>query len=114
MEVLEPGHTYKLQNKHNGYQIIQFVKDNLGFQQSDSHDGILCQELLRVLIDRVNFLNEQVCCHENIEILRNLKECIILFEKRALARKLEKLTYIHQCPTGIDGHIFKINERSKI
>jgi hypothetical protein len=109
MKVLERGHTYELKNKHEGSQVLTFFKD-LPHDDHDNHDGVLCQEVLRALIDRVIDLNTQVPCHENIDIITKLRETLILFETRAYKRMLEK-SYakmgqnVEEIETEKNGHI---------
>jgi hypothetical protein len=92
MRVIVPGHVYTVQNVDGpGEQTIKFVKRLPKNEPNEA--GILMQELLRVLIDRVNFLNEQVPCHENITILENLRESFVLLESRASRRKIEHMLY---------------------
>jgi len=57
----------------------------------DEHEGILGQELLRVLIDRTLYLNAEVPCPENIAIIDRLRECLRLYESRASRRTIEKM-----------------------
>lgn len=107
MRVLAEGHVYEVQNiDGDGSQTIHFVR-RIPKGQAFQHEGILMQELIRVLIDRTNFLNAQVPCHENVTILNNLRESLILLESRAARRKLERATY----PERIEfcefcGHVF--------
>jgi hypothetical protein len=50
MRVITPGHEYELKNKINGHQTLIFYKDLP--KNIIGHDGVLCQEVIRVLIDR--------------------------------------------------------------
>lgn len=103
----EAGHVYRFPSDPK--QRVTFVRDEL-FGQPGSHPGIRCQDLIRVLIDRVNFLNEQDPSHENIEILRSLRHALTCFETRALRRKLEKVPYPERIVTDEAGHVFGLNE----
>lgn len=87
MKVLKQGHVYEVDhldgdNKSN----IRFVDRGHG----KDTEGTTCQELLRVLIDRVQFLNREVHWEGNAEIIQHLRLALILFEMRALYRKVEK------------------------
>lgn len=109
MQVIQQGHIYELANKHEGVQTLTFFKD-LPHDAIDNHDGVLCQEVLRALIDRVIDLNTQVPCHENIDIITKLRECLILFETRAYKRMLDKVYSktgwnVEEVPTEKNGHI---------
>lgn len=111
MEVVEKGHVYRLANKQAGGQMLTFFKD---LPQSEAvHDGVLCQEVLRVLIDRMLELWQQKPCHESTEIIQKMRECLVLFEVRAARGTLEKSyqkcgRHIEQLPTFENGHVFEI------
>lgn len=111
MEILEAGHKYKVNNfsktdECDTTQEIVFVKDAI--INGDGHEGTNCQELLRVLIDRVKFLESQKSNEVNEQIIKNLRECIILFEKRHLDRLFEKNVDIESIETFKEGHFTKI------
>jgi len=116
MEVIERGHIYKLDTKLGGEVLLTFFKDLP--HSEESHDGVLCQEVLRALVDCVCELNRHMPCDENVRIIQNLRECIILFETRAYGRMLEK-TYaltgktIEQMPTERNGHIVDLTSYPK-
>jgi hypothetical protein len=106
MKVIEPGHRYEVHNVDgDGMQRIEFVRrrgddgrliladapiglTELPFQECE---GILGQELLRVLIDRTLYLNAEVPCAENVAILDHLRGALRLYEARAARRTIEKL-----------------------
>ena len=54
MRIVEPGHHYFIANKNDGYQEIKFVNAVSG------EDGVIIQEVLRCLIDRMLFLDNQL------------------------------------------------------
>lgn len=97
------GHRYETKE-----QFIQFRSDPLPGQEESP--GILCQDLIRVLIDRVIFLNSQQPCSENVQILENLRECLIMFETRALSRQLRKHPRLSEITPGKNGHIFEVKD----
>jgi hypothetical protein len=115
MKVIDPGHSYLLSNippdTKTTYppvlkgQIIEFVKR---FRGDDNHEGTLNQELLRVLIDRVKFLDKEVPWEGNKEILYHLRMALVLHESRALFRKVEKGDLLpEEVVISNDGH-FKL------
>ena len=113
MEVVSPGHIYALDNVGGGSQRLTYLR-NLP-EGSEKHPGVLCQEVLRTLIDRVNYLNIQAPCHENVEIVEHLRQALILFESRAARRMLEK-SYAKTgcnveglCVSKVSGHVFTLN-----
>lgn len=96
MRVREAGHRYEIQNVDGqGRQEIVFVRrrDNAGrpLAKPEGHEGILSQELLRVLIDRTLYLDAEVPCAENVEVVSKLRECLRLYESRAARRTIEKM-----------------------
>lgn len=87
MEVLIPGHRYSAAHLDgNGVEIIQFVDRGHG----NDTEGTTCQELIKILIDRVKFLDGEVPSIFNEEILHHARMMLIHFEARALCRKVEK------------------------
>lgn len=98
MKVLDPGHQYGLTSldaSYDGeYEFLAFVKrvgpeypGNTGFPYS----GTNIQEVIRALIDRVNYLEGQVPCMENALVIEHLRCAFQWLERRAARR--------HQRPT---------------
>jgi len=91
MKVLDPGHHYEVTNYDGGgTQRIAFMKrvgENYPNNTGGPYKGTNCQELLRVLIDRVRYLNEvNIPDYRNEIILANLRSSLFQFESRALDR----------------------------
>lgn len=88
MIVEDPGHSYVLEaidNKPFANQKLDFIK-RVGPNypgNTNAHDGILTQEVLRVLIDRCKYMNNQGPCAETDLIITNLRNALFLFEVRA-------------------------------
>lgn len=89
MRINDPGHDYELES-YDGYLYVplRFMKregpaypGNVG-----KAAGTNCQEVIRVLIDRVKYLDNQVPCQENKTIVANLRSALIAFENRAIRR----------------------------
>jgi len=86
MKILDAGHEYELDCLDGDLkQIIVFVKRegqkfpfNIG-----KHAGTNCQEVLRALIDRTEYLQKQQPCAETECIISSLKTALLLFELRA-------------------------------
>lgn len=77
------------------------------------HDGVLCQEVLRVLLDRVHCLHVQDPCHENVEVVRHLRGALVQFEQRAARRTLEKSyrrtgLHVEELSVRGNGHVFDL------
>ena len=88
MRVLYPGHSYQLDHLDgSNLSILQFVQRE---PHHEPKEGTTCQEVIRALIDRVEVLNEELPWEGNAKILANLRESLVLFECRALLRKVEK------------------------
>lgn len=106
MKVINPGHYYELANiKIKGKTNLSFYQDPV-INGGAVSCGTNCQEVIRVLIDRVKFLDSQKPWAGNDEIINHLRQALALFECRAIVRKVETGEYdIESFPTGLDGHI---------
>ncbi|UGY15148.1 hypothetical protein HAP48_0042590 [Bradyrhizobium septentrionale] len=87
MEVVEKGHLYAVDGYDGAPQsLIQFMKrvgEGYPGNEGRPHGGTNSQEVLRVLIDRVKYLNGQVPSRHNSLILSALRVALIKFELRA-------------------------------
>lgn len=87
MQILINGHRYELDHLDgDGTTIIQFVDRGHG----RNTEGILNQDLLRVLIDRMKVLDSEVPWEGNAKIIEHLRRALLLHEVRTLERKLER------------------------
>ena len=93
MKVLDPGHEYELAilddfENDLAPQHLRFVKRfGPGYPGNvNSYAGTNLQEVLRVLIDRVQYLEAQISDPSNGMVIKNLRECILLLELRAADR----------------------------
>lgn len=106
MEVIKAGHEYYLNNLDgNRSETLDFVNRGHG----EDREGTSNQEVLRVLIDRVNFLEAEVHWEGNKQILLHLRMALVLHESRHLERAVEKLKIKPELieTSGSDGH-FKL------
>ncbi len=115
MIVLDPGHTYQPSeiDGETTENVIIFVKrEGEGFPGNEGHHaGTNCQEIVRILIDRVKYLHNQIPHSNNIKIINALREVLLQFEQRAaerhgrqlphLIRDIENIPCCPQC-----GHIY--------
>lgn len=113
MDVVLHGHTYDLKNKRSGTQRLQFFKD-LPTSEPEV-DGVLCQEVIRALVDRYLELFNQKPCSETMKIIQYLRKCLILAEKRAFGNTLDKAyaksgLNVEQLPVKENGHLFDITQ----
>lgn len=96
MKIIDPGHSYllslydRIPGEIRTVQTIDFMKrigrgypGNVG----TLHSGTNCQELLRVVHDRVGYLNNVNIPHErNGKIAHHLVQALLEFELRAAER----------------------------
>lgn len=113
MKVLDPGHDYLLASLDGeAEQALTFVKrQGPGYPGNQgAHPGTTLQEVLRVLADRVQYVDRQVPAPENAAVLRHLREALVLLEQRAARRhglelgaQPEAVERVPTCP--ICGHL---------
>lgn len=120
MKVIVPGHVYHLEIydiPSAGMAPVQWLsfmrRIGPGYPGNvDTSAGTNCQEVLRVLIDRVKYLDKQQPCYENLCILTLLRLSLQEFENRARRIRGQTIPRIDlrcietfpTCPTC--GHIF--------
>jgi hypothetical protein len=87
MRVITPGHHYLLDvydgRGSMGLRFMKRVGEGYPGNTGSPHEGTNCQEVLRALIDRVQYLHSQSPCEENEEIRSHLRTALLLFEERA-------------------------------
>lgn len=93
MRVVDPGHRYALRCLDtDGFLLkeesLQFVKrEGEGYPGNvGHHSGTTTQEVLRALIDRTLYVDAQIPCGENLEVLDHLRHAIYFLEDRAAER----------------------------
>lgn len=97
MKVITAGHRYEL-NHFESYglpglpvQTIQFIeKVPVGDGSTDLrtlNDGTTNEEVLRMLIDRMQYLQAKFPCRENALVITKLEESLMWLEKRTADRK---------------------------
>jgi hypothetical protein len=97
MKVLDPGHEYTVDNIDGGEgscSYLRFVKRE-GDQYPGNvghYPGTNIQEVCRVLIDRIKYLDGQIPCVENLRALDSLRHVIYLMERRAAFRHHRSLS----------------------
>lgn len=98
MKNLTPGHRYVAQNFENPAhgQTIQFIEKRPNTDTPTKldtiNDGTTNEELLLVLIDRLQYLNGKFPCRENALVITKLEESLMWLNKRTsdrLARNVE-------------------------
>lgn len=94
MKILDEGHAFELESLDGDWtQQLLFVKregkhypGNIG-----SHPGTTMQEVLRALISRADYVNQQIPCLETEVGINAMKTALIMFEMRAKRVKLKQL-----------------------
>ena len=101
MRILRPGHRYALDTCEptpigGQTQVIQFIEKEQvckgAVELRTVFNGTTNEDVLRVLIDRMNFLQEKVPCRENALVITKLEESLMWLDKRTsdrIARKVE-------------------------
>lgn len=103
MKVLTPRHLYELDHLDGEN------KTTFQFVSRGPHplvEGPINQEVLRMLIDRVKFMEKELPWYGNDAIIHHLRMALTLHEVRALLRHVEfKGLDIENILTGPDGHL---------
>ena len=93
MKTLTEGHKYLLdnfENKENPAQVLQFIQ-KVPIQPGSTEletvsDGTTNEEVLEMLIDRMNYLNSKFPCGENSIAITNLDQALLWLNKRTQDR----------------------------
>jgi len=93
MKVLIPGHTYELSNFENkdlDGQILKFIhkepKEPGSSELGLISDGTTNEDIIEVLLDRLNFLQSKFPCRENAIAITKLDEALLWLNKRTADR----------------------------
>jgi hypothetical protein len=94
LKPLDFGHTYRLDSYDgDSDQVLQFMKregenypGNVG-----SYPGTNMQEVIRVLIDRLKYVDNQKPHYTNILVIQLLRNCLYLLELRTKQRRMQSL-----------------------
>lgn len=92
MKVITEGHKYELDSFDGGpTQTLQFIekvpcKDPTA-PLVTINDGTTNEDVLRVLINRIQYLNGKFPCRENSITITKLEESLMWLEKRTADRK---------------------------
>ena len=94
MKILTPAHRYELENfekKETPGQILQFIEKEPTAPGSKElrtiNDGTTNEEVLAVLIDRLQGLNAKFPCRENSIVITKLEEALLWLNKRTKDRE---------------------------
>lgn len=90
MKVITEGHKYELDNlEGNETQCLQFIEKRFPGCDGEAittNDGTTNEEVLRVLIDRMQYLQDKCSCRENAIVITKLEESLMWLEKRTADR----------------------------
>ena len=93
MKVLVEGHKYEMsnfENKDQKGQTLQFIQKEPITEGSTElktiSDGTTNEELLEVLLDRMNYLQSKFPCRENAIVITKLDEALLWLNKRTADR----------------------------
>jgi hypothetical protein len=90
MKILTEGHKYVAANFENNEegQTIQFIEKTgaPGEVLTTINDGTTNEEVLEILINRLNFLNAKFPCRENALAITNMEQALMWLEKRTKDR----------------------------
>lgn len=91
MQVITTGHKYELASFEGGtpetLQFIEKVPTAEGSKELRTvNDGTTNEEVLKVLIDRLQYLNGKFPCRENALVITKLEESLWWLNRRASGR----------------------------
>ena len=89
MKVQEPGHAYLLDQigTDDKWPLLFLKRSGDLIKHETEHQGTICQEVMRVLIDRLKYLNHLIPCPETNDALFHMRTALYLMECRAYRRK---------------------------
>jgi hypothetical protein len=104
MQIITQGHRYGLDNFEHpelSGQILQFIEKKqkaLGLmgELETINDGTTNEEVLAVLIDRLQFLQAKFPCRENAIVITKLEESLMWLNKRTADRKARGVEGMHK------------------
>ncbi len=102
MRVIDPGHEYEVASYDGGEPAtIRFMKrEGVGYPGNlGSHSGTNCQELIRTLIDRVGYLNNQIPHESNLRVMWMLRGVLYQLEALAAERHGRTVPELMEDPT---------------
>lgn len=98
MKVITTGYKYELSSFEDGpAQTLQFIEKERITKEPGSdavvdklvtiNDGTTNEEVLRVLIDRLNYLQGKCSCRENAIVITKLEEALLWLNYRTTQRQ---------------------------
>lgn len=95
MNIIRKGYEYELINYLNKDKktYLKFIEKNTDLILPGSEDGITNEELVKVLLDRIIYLNKLKGDALNREIINHLSSTLNLLRKRQIKKKDKKENY---------------------
>lgn len=96
MKILTPGHKYELASfEHGPAQQLQFI-EKTGEPLTTVNDGTTNEEVLAMLIDRLQFLSAKLPSRETSIAITKCQEALMWLEKRTADRKTRAVEGTHK------------------
>ncbi len=94
MKILEIGYKYKLDNfnQESESQVISFVRREIDSETGELktfNNGITNEEVIFMLLNRINYLDNKLPCEENKQVIGLLKQISLTLHKRTMNRHLK-------------------------
>lgn len=93
MKTIKPGHRYELASFEGGPpQTVQFIEKvqkpdaTVGLKFVTVHDGTTNEEVIEMLVDRLNHLQEKLPCRANAIAITHLETALLWLNKRTSDR----------------------------
>lgn len=93
MKIVKPGHKYEAAHfvDKNAFTVIQFVEKEPSSPGSTDlklvNDGVTNEELLEVVLNRLNYLQAAFPCRENAVAITNIQQGLLWLNERTRQRK---------------------------
>lgn len=103
IEVLDPGHKYRITNlEADGTQTWRFIKRSSKMIRHDrEYAGSNTQDVIRMLIDRTEYLNDVGPSEESQNAITWLRMALYEYEARAWRRKKQKLNKMQRAQAEV-------------
>lgn len=96
MQATVSGHKYEVNNVEEGIQTIAFIhKEEKDDVLETVEDGTTNEEVIAVLIDRLQFLQSKLSSRETALAITKLEEALMWLEKRTADRQKRGVEATH-------------------
>lgn len=91
MQIIDPGHTYHLDNVEGGVQELSFINKAPASDTDPTlvtvQNGTTNEDVLNVVLDRMHFLDEKMPCDENKQVITCLENALTILATRTADRQ---------------------------